>query len=659
VSRPTIVLASRELFPFGGGGIGAYVAQNARVLTPVADVTIVTAGWYREKYEELSVLDDPRVDYGGAAVAFVEVPEPHEHGAFYSHMHLYSHRVLERVRELFASGAPDLIEFSDYLGEGFIATQARRGGDPFLAGTLLALQLHTSAEMCEVLNGHLDRDFERRITRELERRALRDADVLLQCGGDILASYERFYAGTTLAPAALVRYPLDRTGGLPPESPPVDGPLRMLYVGRCERRKGVQDLIAALTAFTADWRLTVLGTDTTTAPLGRSMRRTLELQAAGDHRVSFQEGVSRAELPARMAEHDVVVMPSRWECWPYVALEAMAAGVPVIAPPVGGLTKLVAPGLSGCLTAAPGTDALMATLGPLVANPVPFRARRDPGALRAHAHALSDPDTIRAAYAELLDRPRGIRGHRPRAGAEAPALVTVVVPYYQLHRFVGETIASVFAQTYGRIEVLVVDDGAFGLEDVVLAELATRYPLRVIAQPNGGLGAARNAGIAQSRGRYVLPLDADNVLEPTFLARCVALLEADAELHFVTSWNRYVTEDGTPFPAPHEGYRPVGNWTAIVHERNVAGDGTAVFRRSVFDHHRFSEDLVSFEDWALYRALTAAGRHGHVIPEMLWRYRVREGSMLREVGLRHAERLYAEMDALIREQEVVWVSTNG
>jgi len=176
VSRPTIVLASRELFPFGGGGIGAYVAQNARVLAPVADVTIVTAGWYREKYEELSVFGDPRVDYGGAAVAFVEVPEPHEHGAFYSHMHLYSHRLLERVRELFGSAAPDLIEFSDYLGEGFVATQARRGGDPFLAGTLLALQLHTSGEMCEVLNGHLDRGFERRISRELEPE---DVDVVV------------------------------------------------------------------------------------------------------------------------------------------------------------------------------------------------------------------------------------------------------------------------------------------------------------------------------------------------------------------------------------------------------------------------------------------------------------------------------------------------
>jgi glycosyltransferase involved in cell wall biosynthesis len=659
MSRPTIVLASGELSPFGGGGIGAYVAQAARALAPIADVTILTAGSHRASHDELTRRADARVDYGGAAIAFVDVPHPHEQGWFCSLRHLYSQRLLERLRELFSSGGPDLIEFSDYLGEGFVATQARRGGDPLLAATLVAVRLHTSAEMCEVLDGHLDPSFEGRISRELERRALCDADVLMHCGGDVVATYERFYDALTLAPAVLARYPLDPSGDVALPAPPRDGPLRMIYVGRCERRKGVQDLIAALTAFTADWRLTILGADTSSAPLGHSMRRTLELQAAGDHRISFREGIAREQVPAQMAAHDAVVLPSRWECWPYVALEAMAAGVPVIAPRVGGFTEMVLPGTTGELADAPGVEALMRTLGPLVADPAAFRARRDPRAIRARARELSDPDTFRRAFGDLLDGPREVRGRRARAGTDPAPLVSVVISYYRLHRFVGEAVASVFAQTYERIELLVVDDGSFEPEDVVLAELATRYPLRVLAQPNGGLGAARNFAIAQSRGRYVLPLDADNVLEPTFVARCVELLESDEEIHYVTSYNRYVDEHGRPYPPPHEGYRPVGNWTAMVHERNVAGDATAVLRRSVFDRHRFSEDLTAFEDWALYRELHDAGRHGHVIPEMLWRYRVREGSMLREVGLVSEQRLHGEIDALIREPEVAWVSRNG
>ncbi len=661
MSRPRIVLTSRELFPFGGGGVGTYIAQTARVLGPIADVTILTASWYRDKYAELAALGDPRVDYAGARLAFVEVPEPHEYGGFYAHMHLYSHRVLERLRELFGRCGPDLVEFPDYLGEGFVATQARRGGDPFLADTVLALRLHTSAEMCEVLNGYQDRDFERRISREIERRTLQDADVLLYAGGDILESYRRFYEGR-LATAIRMRHALDIT--LAPAADevrrPHEGPLRLLYIGRCERRKGVQDLIAALTAFTADWRLTVLGRDTDTAPLGRSMRRTLELQAAGDQRVTFKEGIARAELPGEMASHDLVVLPSRWECWPYVALEAMQAGMPLVATPVGGFTELVEPGVTGWLTAAPGPDALMATLGMLIAEPELVRKLRASEAITARATSITDADGIRAGYRALLDAgPTRVVTAAAPTTADPPPLVSVVIPYYRLHRFVAETVRSVFAQTYPRIEVLVIDDGSFEPEDVILAELATRYPLRVLAQANGGLGAARNFGIGQTRGRYVLPLDADNVLEPTFVARCVELLESDEKLAFVTSWNRYVDEDGVPLPAPNEGYRPIGNWTPIVEERNVAGDGTAVLRRSVFDRHRFSEDLTAFEDWALYRELHRAGRHGRVIPEMLWRYRVREDSMLREVGMPEEQRLHAEMDALIREREVVWESTNA
>jgi glycogen(starch) synthase len=662
VSRPRIVLSSRELFPFLGGGIGAYVAQTAQTLAPVADVTILTASWFAEKYEELRAAGDPRVDFGGAELAFVQVPVPADHGEFYSHMHLYSHRVMERLRELFGDRGPDLIEFSDYLGEGFVPTQARRAGDPFLADTTIAVRVHTTAEICNVLNGCLGSDFESRISRDLERRALREADVVVCSGGDIFGMYERYYGAENLAPPRQIRYPMAWPEAAP-VAPTLDGgPLRMIYVGRCERRKGVQDLIDALTAFTAEWHLTILGGDTPTAPLGSSMRRTLELQAAGDQRITFVENVARAEVPGRMAEHDLVVMPSRWECWPYVALEAFAAGMPVAATPVGGLREMIRAGVNGWLAAGTGTDALMDLLGPLVADPALVRQDRDRTALAAHLHDLADADASRDAYLalaagdgrrELTPSPAGA------AAAGLPPLVSIVIPYHGMARYVEETVASACAQTHPRVEVIVVDDGSFEAEDVVLAELATRYPIRVVAQENRGLGGARNFGIALSRGRYVLPLDADNVLEPTFAARGVALLEADPELAYVTSWSRYMDEDGVPLPPPAEGYRPVGNWSTLVEERNVAGDGTAVVRRSVFDRHRFSEDLTSFEDWALYRGLARAGRHGRVIPEMLWRYRVREQSMLREVGLGHDERLRDEMDALIREQEVTWVSRNG
>lgn len=654
MARPSIVLTSRELFPFGGGGIGAYIAATARCLAPVADVTILTASWYEPKFRELVALGDPRVDYGGARVEFVPVPEAGEHGAFYAHMHLYSHRLLERLRALFGSRGPDLVEFPDYLGEGFVPAQARRGGDGLLARTRLAVRLHTSAEMCHVLNGRLDRSFSERAHREIERYVLGQADVLLHAGGRIRETYEGFYGTGALAPGRRVRHPYEFPDA-EPAAPAGEGPLRILYTGRLERRKGVQDLVEALTSFSADWRLTLLGADTATAPLGRSMRRTLELQAAGDHRITFAEPVARAALPAEMARHDVVVLPSRWECWPYVALEALAAGVPLLGPDVGGLAEMVVPGQTGWLAAGTGALALADVLGPLVAEPARARELRAAGAIRPVLEGLTDPDAIRAAYLGLAREGERSFPSGKTGGNERSPLVTVVIPYFGMHRYVREAVASVLAQTCPRIEVLVVDDGSFAPEDVVLAEIAARDPVRVICTANRGLGGARNFGISQARGRYVLPLDPDNVLEREFVARCVALLEADEDLPYVTSWNRYVEEDGTPYPEPNLGYRPLGNWSPLVEERNVAGDGTAVFRRSLFapGPFAFSEDLTAYEDWALYRELHRAGRFGLVIPEMLWRYRIRSGSMLQE-GIGDDERLQEEMDALVRGREAAW-----
>ena len=133
-------------------------------------------------------------------------------------MHCYSHRLLEALREAFGDSPPDLIECSDYLAEARMPLDARRGGDQSLANTLVAVRLHTSAEIAQVLDGHLDPSFDGRITRELERRMLHDADTLVYSGGDILATYQRYYGADALAPAERIRYPLDRVphDALPP-----------------------------------------------------------------------------------------------------------------------------------------------------------------------------------------------------------------------------------------------------------------------------------------------------------------------------------------------------------------------------------------------------------------------------------------------------------
>ena len=90
------------------------------------------------------------------------------------------------------------------------------------------------------------------------------------------------------------------------------------------------------------------------------------------------------------------------------------------------------------------------------------------------------------------------------------------------------------------------------------------------------------------------------------------------------------------------------------------GDAAAVIRRRVFERgFWYSQDLTSYEDWQFYRELHAAGLHGHGIPERLLRYRVRGGSMLRDIGLPLEARLRCEMDAHLIERGIEWESRSA
>src|SRR5205807_6066813 len=122
--------------------------------------------------------------------------------------------------------------------------------------------------------------------------------------------------------------------------------------------------------------------------------------------------------------------------------------------------------------------------------------------------------------------------------------------------------------------------GSFRPEDRILDELARRYGVTVLAQPNAGIGTARNFGVLQARGQYICVLDADNALLPEFVERCVEVLERRPEVAYVTCWLQFVDASGAPL---EDGYQPVSSECTLLPEINIAGDATAVLRRSVFE----------------------------------------------------------------------------
>jgi glycogen synthase len=649
-------LVSREVYPFVGGGLSRYVTATADTLAPLGEVSIFTTDVYRHRADELASTLDADVK-----LVFVPEPDPEELGSYYHVMHHWSANVYEALKREYGAEGPDLIEFPDYQGEGFVTIQARRALDAMLRRTCVAIRLYTTSELTSVLNGFVPTDFGATVLFDMERYGLRSADRLLAPGGDVYASYQRFFGKDRVAPAVCLPHPV-----LPERGPTVvagdssdKSPLRLLYAGRLERRKGVQNLIRAATAMLGhDWSLTLVGGDTQTAPLGTSMRAQLELMVADDGRIVFHHVAKPDEVAGLMSEADLVVLPSLWECWPNVALEAFAKSKPVLATPTGGYLELVQPGRSGWLTNDTTPVSLARALEHLVEAREEVRDLGASSAPRRLYEELTNREVVRERYSSLVEEARA-QARRTRPSKPSPPLVSVVIPYHELDEFVEETVQSVADQSYPRTEILLVNDGSLREEDAVLDDLAKLYRIRILTQQNSGLGAARNFGISQSEGVYVFPLDADDLAAPTFVERCVEVLEENPAVAYVTSWSQFIDDAGTPIEDVGADYQPLGICRAL-RSLNVAGSAEAVFRKRLFElGFGYSVDLTSYEDWEHFRRLGDAGYEGRIIPERLLSYRIRDASMVRTIALHQHDRLIGEMDAHLIEAGTAWTSKSA
>ena len=93
--------------------------------------------------------------------------------------------------------------------------------------------------------------------------------------------------------------------------------------------------------------------------------------------------------------------------------------------------------------------------------------------------------------------------------------VTIVIPCYNHGAYLPETLKSVHEQTFQDFEIIVVDDGSSDPATVTILRNLEMNRTRVIHTANHGVSAARNRGIAEARGTYILPLDADDLIEVT------------------------------------------------------------------------------------------------------------------------------------------------
>ena len=208
--------------------------------------------------------------------------------------------------------------------------------------------------------------------------------------------------------------------------------------------------------------------------------------------------------------------------------------------------------------------------------------------------------------------------------------VSLIIATFNHARFLGAAIDSALAQTLSAVDVIVVDDGSTDDTPAVLARYAGR--VRVLRQPNRGLAAARNAGLAAARGTYVAFLDADDVMAPTKLAAQLEMLERSPTI----GWTycdvliETVATRTTVTASERFGYgaRALDGWLfpELIHGNFIPAIAPMIRRTALDAAGGFDERLTALEDWDMWLRLSLIAEARYT-PAVLVTYRIRPGGM--------------------------------
>jgi len=200
-------------------------------------------------------------------------------------------------------------------------------------------------------------------------------------------------------------------------------------------------------------------------------------------------------------------------------------------------------------------------------------------------------------------------------------LVSVIIPCYNTHQYLGEALQSVRSQTFRDLEIIVVNDGS---TDKATLSFLQGLPadIRVLHKDNGGLSSARNYGIANGSGSIILTLDSDDRFAPPFLQEAVTILERQQETGIVSS---HVQEFGTQVKLWRT--RAYDDLSFLTENRIVA---CCAFRKRCWEEAGGYDEAMRIggEDWDFWIRVTAKGWKVHVIAKPLFFYRKSDHSML-------------------------------
>jgi glycosyltransferase involved in cell wall biosynthesis len=216
-------------------------------------------------------------------------------------------------------------------------------------------------------------------------------------------------------------------------------------------------------------------------------------------------------------------------------------------------------------------------------------------------------------------------------------VVSVIMPCYNQGRYLDEAVESVLAQTYQNFEIIVINDGSTDAETIEILRDYQKPGVAILHTENRGPAAARNTGIEQARGQYILPLDADDRIAPTYLEQAVKILDENSNVGIVYCEAEFFGEKTGKFDLP--GF----NFPGILLGNMIFN--SSFYRKTDWEKvGGYKDNYRGWEDYDFWLSLLELGREVIRIPETLYFYRQintsRSNSMNRQNWVEDYTRLF-------------------
>jgi hypothetical protein len=213
--------------------------------------------------------------------------------------------------------------------------------------------------------------------------------------------------------------------------------------------------------------------------------------------------------------------------------------------------------------------------------------------------------------------------------------VSIIVPCYNQSEFLSEALLSVFQQTHANWECLIINDGSEDNTEAIARNWESKDSrFKYLGKENGGVGSARNLGIKKAVGKYILPLDADDKFDASFIFKAVNILENNSEIGIVSSWGTFFEKE-----EKFQVYKSNAKSISDLLFHNGINMGFSLFRKDNWEKAgKYNCDSANgYEDWEFMLRICALGLKIHIIEEVLFFYRQHIISRRKEMNLKYQE----------------------